>query len=273
MAVRGDDLEQPISPDRRAALSRIADRFDLSGRVAMVTGASSDLGATIAQSLSDAGARVVVVGRRLDRLQALAERLGGTAVACDLLDEAQVTALVPGVVDSVGPPEILVNVAGDIFSRDAAQDEPTTAIRRTFELNAVVPFRLCQDVFPHMARIGRGSVVNISSISGMVGMPGAPQASYAASKQALSGMTTELAVQWASQGIRINTVAPGFFRSEINEHLYQDPDFVAWLDRSTPLRADARSEDFDTAVLWLASDAARHITGQTLVIDGGWTIQ
>lgn len=248
-------------------------RFDLTNRVAVVTGSSSGLGAVLARTLASVGARVVVVARRADRLTALATEIGGVPVVCDLLDEHQLTSLISRVVAEVGPPEILVNVAGDIFSREPAEGEPLDAVRKTFGLNLLAPFRLCQDVFPHMASIGRGSIVNVSSISGMVGMPGAPQASYAASKQALSGLTTELAVQWASHGIRVNTIAPGFFRSEINDELYKDEEFRAWLTRSTPLPADARFDDFDTAVLWLASDAARHVTGQTIVIDGGWTSQ
>lgn len=253
--------------------ARAAERFDLTGRVALVTGASSGLGATIARTLASFGARVVVVARRQSRLEQLAVEIGGTAIVCDLLDPDQVDGLVDQVTATVDAPEILVNVAGDIFSRDRAELEPVDAIRRTFELNVIAPFRLCQLVFPAMAERGRGSIVHISSISGMVGMPGVPQASYASSKQALSGMTTEMAVQWAPSGIRINTVAPGFFRSEINDHLYEDPEFVTWLGDHTPLPPDARYEDFDAAVLWLVSDAARHVTGQTIVIDGGWTIQ
>jgi NAD(P)-dependent dehydrogenase (short-subunit alcohol dehydrogenase family) len=122
-----------------------------------------------------------------------------------------------------------------------------------------------------MKAIGRGSIVNISSISGHVGVPGIPQASYAASKLGLSGLTAELAVQWARHSIRVNTVAPGFFRSEITAELYDSEKGQAWLRRNTPLPYDGRAIDFAGAVLWLASDAGRYVTGQTIVIDGGWT--
>lgn len=254
-------------------IPKVLRRFDLTGRVAVVTGASSGLGAGLARALASVGARVALVARRHDRLVKLADEIGGVAISCDLLDETQLTGLVPRIAAEVGGPEILVNVAGDIFSRDPAEAEPLEAIRRTFDLNLLAPFRLSQDVFPHMVEAGRGSIVHVSSISGMVGMPGVPQASYAASKQGLSGLTTELAVQWARHGIRVNTVAPGFFRSEINDELYEDKQFQAWLQRNTPLPANARFDDFDGAVLWLASDAARHVTGQTVVVDGGWTIQ
>lgn len=248
-------------------------RFDLTGRVAVVTGASSGLGEEIARTLASAGARVALVARRYDRLVRLADEIGGVPIRCDLLDDSQRDGLVQEVAAALGGPEILVNVAGDIFSRDPAEAEPPDAIRRTLELNLVAPFRLSQDVFPHMAAAGRGSIVHVSSISGRVGFPGFPQASYAASKQGLSGLTAELAVQWARYGIRVNTVAPGFFRSEINDELYRDARFREWLQRNTPLPADAGFDDFTGAVLWLAGDVGRHVTGQTIVVDGGWTTQ
>ncbi len=130
---------------------------------------------------------------------------------------------------------------------------------------------LAQDVYPHMAAAGRGAIVNISSIGGQVGIPGIPQASYAASKLGLSGLTTELAVQWAGNGIRVNTIAPGFFRSELTEAMYTDERTTAWLHRNTPLPGDGTVDDLTGAVLWLASDAGRYVTGQTIIIDGGWT--
>ncbi|MGX4693664.1 SDR family NAD(P)-dependent oxidoreductase [Streptomyces sp. JNUCC 63] len=247
--------------------------FDLTDRVAVVTGASSGLGAEVARTLAAAGARVALVARRQDRLAALAQETGGTAFPCDLLDDAQLSGLISQVSGALGPPTILVNVAGDIFSRDPAEAEPIQAIRRTLDLNLVAPFRLCQGVFPLMASAGRGSIVNVTSISGQVGIPGFPQASYAASKQGLAGLTAELAVQWARNGIRVNCVAPGFFRSEINDELFQDEQFRQWLARNQPLSGQATFDDFTGAVHWLVSDAARHVTGQTVVVDGGWTTQ
>jgi NAD(P)-dependent dehydrogenase (short-subunit alcohol dehydrogenase family) len=247
--------------------------FDLTDRVAVVTGASSGLGAEVARALASTGARVALVARRADRLSALANDIGAVPLPCDLLEEGQLTGLIDRVTDELGPPDILINNAGDIFSRDPAETEPVEAIRRTLELNLIVPFRLSQAVFPHMASKGRGAILHVSSISGHVGVPGVPQASYAASKLGLSGLTTELAVQWGKHGIRVNCLAPGFFRSEINSHLYEDDDFRGWLLRNTPLSPAAGFDDFTGAILWLVSDASRHVTGQTVKVDGGWTIQ
>ena len=249
----------------------VLQRFDLNGRVALVTGASSGLGEGLARGLASAGARVAVVARRHDRLAKLADEIGGMAIGSDLLDLELIGEIVPQIADELGGPEILVNVAGNIFSHEPAEREPLEAIRQTLDLNLVAPFRLAQEVFPHMLAAGRGSIVNVSSISGHVGIPGIPQASYAASKLGLSGLTAELAVQWARHGIRVNTVAPGFFRSEITDGMYTDERSLAWLQRNTPLPYPGSVEDFVGAVLWLVSEAGRYVTGQTVVVDGGWT--
>jgi NAD(P)-dependent dehydrogenase (short-subunit alcohol dehydrogenase family) len=245
--------------------------FELRGRVVIVTGASSGLGEGLAKALAAAGGRVAVVARRRERLVALAEEIDGLPISCDLTADEQPSLVVDEVVDKLGAPEILVNAAGNIFTHCPAEEEPLRAILETLQLNLVVPFRLSQAVFPHMVAVGRGSIINISSISGHVGIPSIPQASYAASKLGLSGLTAELAVQWARHSIRVNTVAPGFFRSEITAELYDDERGSSWLRRNTPLPNPGTIEDFVGAVLWLASDAGRYVTGQTIVVDGGWT--
>ena len=247
--------------------------FELRGRVAVVTGASSGLGAGIAQALAGAGAKVALVARRKERLVGLAEEIDGLAVPADLLDLEGVGDIVPQIVEGLGPPEILVNAAGNVFAAPGqrAEDEPLDAILKTVHLNLVAAFRLAQAAYPHMVAVGRGAIVNVSSINGHVGIPGIPNASYGGSKLGLSGLTADLAVQWARQSIRVNTIAPGFFRSEITESLYGSEKGDAWLRRHTPLPYHGTVEDFVGAVLWLVSDAGRWVTGQTIVIDGGWT--
>lgn len=247
--------------------------FDLKDRVAIVTGASSGLGEHLAKVLASAGAKVAVVARRKERLLTLAKEIDGLPVAFDLLEVEELDGLAAEVAKGLGPPEILVNAAGSIFSDQPAEKEPLDAIEKTLALNLVAPFRLCQAVHPHMVAAGRGSIVNISSISGHVGVPSIPQASYAASKLGLSGLTRDLAAQWAASSIRVNAIAPGYFLSEITEPLYDSDRGNTWLRRNTPLPYHGAVEDFGGAVLWLASDAGRYITGQTIVIDGGWTIK
>jgi NAD(P)-dependent dehydrogenase (short-subunit alcohol dehydrogenase family) len=256
------------APSRLPAPFRL---FDLAGRVAVVTGASSGLGDGLARALAAAGAKVAVVARRKDRLDALADEIGGLAVPADLLDLENLDAIVPTIVDGLGPPEILVNAAGNVFSQARAEDEPLDAILQTVNLNLVAAYRLAQEVFPHMVTVGRGAIVNISSISSVVGIPGIPNAAYAASKAGLTGLTADLAIEWARHSIRINTIAPGFFPSEITTSLFEDQKGEAWLRRNTPLPYHATVDDFVGAVLWLTSDAGRFVTGQTIFVDGGWT--
>ncbi|GAA5060339.1 SDR family NAD(P)-dependent oxidoreductase [Nocardia callitridis] len=246
--------------------------FDLHDAVAIVTGASSGLGAEIARTLAGFGARVAVVARRADRLAALAHEIDGLAVTCDLSDLEHIeSSIVPPVVETLGSPTILVNAAGNRFTEQQAESEPLDAIRRTLDLNLLAPFQLARAVFPHMRDTGGGAIVNISSISGRVGVPGIPQASYAASKAGLSGLTAELAVQWARHSIRVNTVAPGFFRSEITDDLYDSERGARYLRRNTPLPKEGSAHDIVGAVLWLAADTGSYVTGQTIVVDGGWT--
>lgn len=256
-----------MAPGSEAAMRM----FGLDGRVAIVTGASSGLGSSVARALASLGARVAVVARRYDRLAELAKEIDGLAVACDLSELDGVGSVVPAVVEGLGPPEILVNAAGNMFTTERAESEPLDAVRKTMELNLMAPLVLAQAVFPHMRAVGRGTIVNVSSISGRVGIPGIPQASYAASKAGLSGLTTELAVQWARHSIRVNTVAPGFFRSEITGVLYESERAAEYLRRNTPLPKEGTAEDIVGAVVWLAGDAGSYVTGQTVFVDGGWT--
>ena len=252
-------------------MASVPDRFRLDGAVAIVTGASSGLGESTARALADAGARVAVAARRADRIEALAAEIDGLAVPCDLLDADAVRAVVPAVVEGLGAPTILVNVAGGIEGGLAAEDEPLDVIERTLGLNLVAPFLLSQAVFPHLVEAGGGSIVHVSSISGHVGIPSIPQASYAASKAGLSGLTVELAVQWGRHGIRVNTVAPGFFRSEITADLFDREKGQQWLKRNQLLPGEGTADDVAGAILWLVSDAGRFTTGQTIRVDGGWT--
>lgn len=256
-----------MAPDPDVA----ARMFGLDGRVAVVTGASSGLGAAVAHALASLGARVAMVARRHDRLAELAQGIDGLAVPCDLSDLDRIGSVVPTVVEKLGPPEILVNAAGNMFTTERAESEPLDAVRRTMDLNLLAPLLLAQAVFPHMRALGRGAIVNVSSISGRVGIPGIPQASYAASKAGLSGLSAELAVQWARHSIRVNTVAPGFFRSEFTGPLYEGERAAEYLRRNTPLPKEGTADDIVGAVLWLVGDAGSYVTGQTVVVDGGWT--
>jgi NAD(P)-dependent dehydrogenase (short-subunit alcohol dehydrogenase family) len=248
------------------------DLFRLDGRVAIVTGASSGLGVAFAQGLAEAGADVVLGARRADRLESTAElvraaRRRALAVATDVSDPAACTALVEAAMAEFGRVDILVNNAGIGTAVPATRETPE-------QFRAVVDVNLngCYWMAQACGRVMRpgSSIINISSVLGLT-TGGLPQAAYSATKAGLIGLTRDLAQQWTGRkGIRVNAVAPGFFESEMTEH-YPD----GYLDAMSFRILSGREGDpaeLAATIVFLASDAAGYITGQTLPVDGGMTI-
>jgi NAD(P)-dependent dehydrogenase (short-subunit alcohol dehydrogenase family) len=244
--------------------------FRLDGKVALVTGASSGLGDRFARVLAAAGATVVVAARRVDRLQALAAELdGAVALPCDVGDEASVEQLVASALEAVGTIDVLVNNAGTSATM-AAEEEPVATFRQVLDVNLVGLFHLSQLVGRHMLASGGGSIVNVASILGVVASGQIPQASYSASKAGVINLSRELAVQWARRGVRVNALCPGWFPSEMTDELFADEAGARFLRRNTPMGRGGEAHELDGALLFLASDAGSFVTGQTLVVDGGW---
>jgi NAD(P)-dependent dehydrogenase (short-subunit alcohol dehydrogenase family) len=247
--------------------------FRLDGRVVIVTGASSGLGARFARVLDGAGARVVLAARRRERLEKLAGELADALpVPCDLSDPDAPRALVEATLDHYGTVDVLVNNAG----KDAlfpAMEEPADSFRDVLEVNLVAPFALAQHCARSMVEAGRGgTVVNVASLWGLVGVGQIPMASYAASKGGLVNLTRELAAQWARQGVRVNTLAPGWFRTEMTEgRMFGDERSERWIRNRTPMGRAGDEHELDGALLFLAGDASTFVTGQVLCVDGGWT--
>jgi NAD(P)-dependent dehydrogenase (short-subunit alcohol dehydrogenase family) len=243
---------------------------DLGGKVALVTGTSSGLGRRFAQALDGAGARVVLASRRHDEDRALAESLrGALPVRCDITNAADRAELVAAALHHYGQIDILVNNAG-AASSGPAEGETPEQLAELLDTNLTGLFALTQLVGRHMLERGSGVVVNLASLSAALSLDRYGLAGYAASKAGVVALTRELAWQWGRRGVRINAIAPSFFPSATSGWL-RDPDQVAWIEENTALGRIPRAEEIEGPLLFLVSDAASYVTGQTLYVDGGWS--
>ncbi|MTD17261.1 SDR family oxidoreductase [Nakamurella sp. YIM 132087] len=245
--------------------------FSLTDRTVVVTGASAGLGLRFATLLAAAGAQVVAAARRLDRLEELA---AGTenihAVRCDVADAEDREALAARALELTGRFDVLVNNAG-IGGHGNAEEEGVRVYRETLEVNLVAPYHLsCLLAAAPEPQQGK-VIVNIASIVGLGSTFPLSGAGYAASKGGIIALTRELSGQWAARGIRVNALAPGWFRSEMTQALFADESAARWVVKNTQIRRPGEVSELDGALLYLASDASSYTTGQVLVVDGGWT--
>lgn len=257
-------------------MSNIHTLFDLTGKVAIVTGAGSGLGVTFAEGLAEAGAKVVCSGRRMDNIQKTAQKLQDAgleaiAIQADVADETSVENLVKETLDRYGRVDILVNNAG-VANVGPPESVPLSEWKHVVDVNLTGVFLCSQVVARAMieARNG-GSIINIASILGAGASEPSAATAYAATKGGVVNLTRDLAVHWAPHNIRVNAIGPAYFPSEMTAGLMDLPEVVAEIERRTPAGRMGRPEELKGPAIFLASDAASYVTGDILYVDGGWT--
>jgi gluconate 5-dehydrogenase len=244
--------------------------FDLSGKVACVTGASSGLGRRAADVLLAAGAQVVGVARRGGALADWQVAAGQSAayVAADLGDRDQIAQIAQDISEPFGAPDILVHAAG-INTREAASDVTAEGWDVTLALNLTAPFFLSQAFVPAMQTKGWGRIVNFASLQTTRAFPGG--IAYGTTKAGVAQMTRAMAEAWSTGGITANAIGPGFFPTELTAAVFDDPERSARNAAQTCIGRNGQLEDIDGPLLFLCSDGSRYVTGQVLMVDGGFT--
>jgi NAD(P)-dependent dehydrogenase (short-subunit alcohol dehydrogenase family) len=246
-----------------------ASQFSLRGKVAVITGASRGIGRTIATALARAGASLALIGRDASALQSIEGELtwGASLARCfvgDVSDTPRLDPLFDQIVDSLGCIDILINNAG-IEQKCDSREVPESLWDRILDVNLKAAFFCAQAA---AKRMQAGSIINVCSLTSEVGVPQA--AAYGASKSGLASLTRTLATEWASAGIRVNGIGPGYFRTALTEPFYEDENWQRHMLEKIPMRRFGRMEDLGGPVVFLCSDAAAYITGQILYIDGGY---
>jgi gluconate 5-dehydrogenase len=252
----------------------ISKLFDLQGQVALVTGGSRGLGEEIAEGLAEAGASLMLLARRepgltgtVERLRAQGFRCEGTV--CDAASASQVRSAVEKTLTVYGRIDALINNAGISWGAPA-EEMPLEKWQAVLDVNLTGAFLFAQAVAPAMIARRRGAILNVASIAGLRAMPeGLPAAGYVASKGGLIALTRELAAKWGRHGIRVNALAPGFFRSRMSEKVLDR--MQPGIERAIPLGRIGRPGELKGAAVFLLSEASSYITGQVLSIDGGAT--
>ena len=247
--------------------------FDLSGKIALVTGASSGIGQRQARALAQAGASVVLLARRMDQLASTVaeiEALGAKAAAlsADLTDRVQLADVAKRAATPFGSINILINAAG-MNLRQSIDEITLESWDKTLDLNLAVPFFLARELIPGMEARGWGRIINIASLQSSRAF--ANGLAYGASKGGITQLTRAMAEAWSAKGININAIAPGFFPTGLTAPVYQNPEMLDKLAQQTAIGRNGELADLDGITVFLASRASDYITGQVIHLDGGFS--
>ena len=252
----------------------ILNQFNMTGKVAMITGGNRGLGKQMAMALAEAGAQVVIVSRSAEVNKTAADEISANAklacrgVTCDVTDPEQVDSLIAGVLSDFGQIDVLINNAG-INIRGPIEDLSLEEFQQVQETNVTGPWLMCRAVAPHMKKRQYGRVINVGSTLSVISMP--DRTPYASSKGAVLQMTRTLALEWAPYGITANAMLPGPFATEMNLPIMDDPEAFKQFVAKIPLGRWGRLDEIGGLALFLASDASSFVTGAGITIDGGWT--
>jgi gluconate 5-dehydrogenase len=249
----------------------MASMFDLTGRLALVTGSSKGIGLAFADALAEAGAEIVINARNAEELEATRARLAEAgykvhALPFDVTDQAAVQANVERIENEIGPIDILFNNAGMQY-RAPLEEFPQEAWRRVMATNLDSVFYVGQAVARHMIPRARGKIVNTCSVGSEIAR--ATIAPYTTSKGAVKMLTKAMCVDWAKHGLQVNGIGPGYFKTELNRSLFENPDFDAWVRQRTPAGRWGELDELKGVAVFLASDAASYINGHVVYVDGG----
>jgi NAD(P)-dependent dehydrogenase (short-subunit alcohol dehydrogenase family) len=247
----------------------VLDLFRLDGKVAVVTGGNRGLGEAFARALGEAGARVAIAARDEARSEAVAAEQGALAVTTDVTDPDSVRAMVETVTSELGPVDVLVNNSGVCFHRPALE-VPDDEWRAVWEVNVDGVWNCSRAAGAQMVERGTGVIVNVGSISAEIVNRPQWQPAYNASKAAVHQLTKSLAAEWATRGVRVNAIAPGYVKTEMAP--VDDPRFRPRWVEDAPMQRAAVPEEIAPSVLYLASDASSFMTGSVLIVDGGYTV-
>ena len=249
--------------------------FDLTGKVAVITGSSRGIGKSIAEQMARRGAKVVISSRKVDACETVAQSIrdeghDATAIPANISSKDALQSLVDQTRDQWGPIDILVCNAASNPYYGPSIDMPDEAFEKILRNNIMSNHWLCHMVLPDMAQKNDGVIIIVSSIAGLVGSPN--MAGYCVSKAADMQLVRSLAVEWSPQNIRINSIAPGLVKTDMARTLWENPQILRMVESKAPLRRIGEPDDIGGVAVFLASRAGAFITGQTLVVDGGVTI-